>query len=40
MVLALLLLIAFDKYEFGARALKSHDWDALEGRTRRGISRT
>jgi len=30
MVLALLWLTAFDEDEFGARAWKSHDWDALD----------
>ena len=30
MVLALLWLAAFDEDEFGARAWKSHDWDALD----------
>jgi hypothetical protein len=29
-VLALLWLTAFDEDEFGARAWKSHDWDALD----------
>ncbi len=30
MVLALLWLTAFDEDEFGARAWKSQDWDALD----------
>ena len=30
MVLALLSLTAFDEDQFGARAWKSHDWDALD----------
>ena len=30
MVLALLWLTVFDKDEFGARAWKSHDWDAMD----------
>ena len=30
MVLALLSLSAFDEDEWGARAWKSHDWDALD----------
>ena len=30
LVLALLWLTAFDEDEFGARAWKSHDWDALD----------
>ena len=30
MVLALLWLTAFDQDPFGARAWKSHDWDALD----------
>jgi Domain of unknown function (DUF6429) len=30
MVLALLWLTAFDVDEWGARAWKSHDWDALD----------
>jgi Domain of unknown function (DUF6429) len=29
-VLALLSLTAFDEDEFGARAWKSHDWDAMD----------
>ena len=30
MVLALLSLTTFDEDQFGARAWKSHDWDALD----------
>jgi len=30
MLLALLWLTAFDQDQFGARAWKSHDWDALD----------
>jgi Domain of unknown function (DUF6429) len=30
MVLALLYLTMFDEDEYGARAWKSHDWDAME----------
>ena len=30
MILALLRLTAFDQDQFGARAWKSHDWDALD----------
>ena len=29
-ILALLWLTAFDEDQFGARAWKSHDWDALD----------
>jgi hypothetical protein len=30
MVLALLWLTSFDKDQYGARAWKGHDWDAME----------
>jgi len=34
MVLALLYLTMFDEDEYGARAWKSHDWDAMDARER------
>lgn len=36
MVLALLWLTAFDEYQYGARAWKGHDWDAMERLHARG----
>ena len=36
-VLALLMLTVHDERDFGARAWKGHDWDALERLHRRGL---
>ncbi len=40
MVLALLYLTMFDEDQYGARACKSHDWDAMDRLHERGTSRT
>jgi hypothetical protein len=40
MVLALLYMTMFDEDQYGARAWKSHDWDAMDRLQERSTSRT